>query len=52
MSVVFIFGLTKAILTYMGHSTTLTTLDWYLGHFWPFGELGRRPCFVCVPHYK
>ncbi|KAI9459827.1 hypothetical protein F5148DRAFT_274400 [Russula earlei] len=33
MSVVFLFGLTKAILTYMGQSAAPTTLDWILGSF-------------------
>ncbi|KAF8460710.1 hypothetical protein DFH94DRAFT_123393 [Russula ochroleuca] len=33
MSVVFVFGLTKAILTYMGWSVMPTTLDWVSGAF-------------------
>jgi hypothetical protein len=33
MSVVFIFGMTKAILTYMGQSVMPTTLDWIGGAF-------------------
>jgi hypothetical protein len=42
MSVIFSFCLIKAILTYMGQSVALTTLDWVAGlrgRFWPFGEL-------------
>jgi hypothetical protein len=31
MSVVFAFGITKAILTYMGQSVAPTTLDWVAG---------------------
>ena len=33
MSVVFAFGITKAILTYMGQSVAPTTLDWVSGAF-------------------
>ena len=33
MGVVFAFGLTKAILTYMGQSAVPTTLDWVSGAF-------------------
>jgi hypothetical protein len=33
MSVVFVFGITKAILTYMGQSALPTTLDWVSGAF-------------------
>ena len=33
MSVVFIFGMAKAILTYMGRSAVPTTLDWIGGAF-------------------
>ena len=31
MTTVFVFGITKGILTYMGQSTTPTTLDWVSG---------------------
>jgi hypothetical protein len=31
MSVVFVFGITKAVLTYMGQSVAPTTLDWVSG---------------------
>jgi len=31
MMTVFSFGVTKAILTYMGQSTAPTTLDWVAG---------------------
>jgi hypothetical protein len=33
MSAVFVFGITKAILTYMGQSSVPTTLDWVSGAF-------------------
>jgi len=46
MGVVFVFGLTKAVLTYMGQSAVPTTLDWVSGAllavWWVFRSLGTH----------